>query len=268
MSLHNAILFKHPANYNEANDRVTVRGATTIVSEVVDNDYTTYSAEDDVDVNIADADGNATRVDAMFVKCSGVDSHRGDPTGGSGSGWTARTITDTVENYAGDDVDTTVSGFQHDLLLLGTHFTATSVRLRFTGSDIKIYAVMLLEIVAQWDVNRGETFGIEADYVRQPGRVLTTPQGSAYAIPSYANARRKWEVDYSVKVIPGETNIESVSGFLETLKANRQCAFAQEFSRYPARVFPAAGTSRAVSVQQRGNAKPLGELLNFRIQER
>ena len=187
------------------------------------------------------------------------------------SGWTARTITDTVENYAGDDVDTTVSGFQHDLLLLGTHFTATSVRLRFTGSDIKIYAVMLLEIVAQWDVNRGETFGIEADYVRQPGRVLTTPQGSAYAIPSYANARRKWEVDYSVKVIPGETNIESVSGFLETLKANRQCAFAQEFSRYPARVFPAAGTSRAVSVQQRGNAKPLGELgelLNFRIQER
>ena len=32
VSLHNAILFKYPANYNEANDRVTVRGATTIVS--------------------------------------------------------------------------------------------------------------------------------------------------------------------------------------------------------------------------------------------
>ena len=116
MSLHNAILFKNPANYNEANDRVTVRGATTIVSEMTDNDYTTYSAEDDVDIDISDADGTATRVDAVFVKCSGVDSHRGNPTGGSGSGWTARTIPDTVENYAGDDVDTTVSGFQHDLL--------------------------------------------------------------------------------------------------------------------------------------------------------
>ena len=171
-SLHNAILFKYPANSNEANDRVTVRGATTVVSEVVDNRlHDVFCRETMWMSNIADADGNATRVDAMFVKCSGVDSHRGDPTGGSGSGWTARTIPDTVENYAGDDVDTTVSGFQHDLLLLGTHFTATSVRLRFTGSDIKIYAVMLLEIVAQWDVNRGETFGIEADYVRQPGRV-------------------------------------------------------------------------------------------------
>ena len=61
---------------------MTVRGATTIVSEMTDNDYTTYSAEDDIDVNIADADGNATRVDAMFVKCSGVASHRGNPTGG------------------------------------------------------------------------------------------------------------------------------------------------------------------------------------------
>ena len=70
VSLHNAILFKYPANYNEANDRVTVRGATTVVSEVVDNDYTTYSAEDDVDVNIADANGSPTRVDAIFIKSS------------------------------------------------------------------------------------------------------------------------------------------------------------------------------------------------------
>ena len=142
-----------------------MRGATTIVSEMTDNDYTTYSDEDDVDVNIADASGNPTRVDAVFVKCSGVASYRGNPTGGAGSGWTARTIPDTVDNFSGTAVETTLDGFQHDLFLLDPPFTATSVRLRFTGTDIKIYAVMLIQIIAQWDVNRIETLTADPEQI-------------------------------------------------------------------------------------------------------
>ena len=152
-TLHDTLLFYECRNYNDDNDRITVRGATTPVPEMVDNDYTTYSSEDDVDASIVDADGNATRVDAVFIKSKGVDSYAGTPTGGSGSGWTGRSIPDTVENYEGADIDTEIHGFQHDLYLLPTHFTAESVRLQFTGTDIEIYEVMLLELGFEIDAN-------------------------------------------------------------------------------------------------------------------
>ena len=125
-----------------------------------------------------------------------------------------------------------------------------------------------MKLCAQWDVNKSELFGIDADWVKRSGGIVPTPSGGLRTTPAIANERRKWEIDYSVKVIPGETNIDSVSEFLQTLKDNRQCAFSQEFSRYPARVFPAGATRREVPTSQRGNAKPLGELVNFRIQER
>ena len=266
-SLHNAIIFKFPANYNDDNDRVTVRGATRVVREMVDNDYNTYSAEDDVDVNIADADGNATRVDAIVVKCSGVTSHQGDPTGGSGSGWAARTIPDTVENYAGDSVSTTVGGFQHDLYLLDTHFTATSVRLRFTGSDIKIYAVMLLEIVAQWDVNQIETLSADPEQIDKAARLQQT-QGRGPALASVLGGERpKWEIDYSVKVIPGRTINQVVDELLHDLDTHENCAFAREFTRFPDQAYPAVMMSERIQTRLIGQSKVSGEAVNFRIGE-
>ena len=51
----------------------------------------------------------------------------------------------TVKNWEGTEVSTVVAGFQHDLYLLDSHFTATSVRMTFTGTDAKIYEIMLLE---------------------------------------------------------------------------------------------------------------------------
>ena len=38
-----------------------------------------------------------------------------------------------VKNWEGTEVSTVVAGFQHDLYLLDPYFTATSVRLTFTG---------------------------------------------------------------------------------------------------------------------------------------
>ena len=263
VSLHNAILFKYPANYNEANDRVTVRGATTIVSEVVDNDYTTYSAEDDVDVNIADAHGNPTRVDAIFIKGSGLSTHRGDPTGGSGSGWAARTIPSTVNNFSGTAVETTLDGFQHDLFRLDPPFTATSVRLRFTGTDIKIYAVMLLQIVVQWDVNRIETLIADPEQIDRAAN-LQAIQGRGQALANVLDSERpKWDTDYSVKVVPGRTINQSVDELLHSLGSHENCGFAREFTRYPDQVYPAVVMSDRIQTRLIGQYKISGEAVNF-----
>ena len=152
-SLHNTLFFKSCRNYTDENDRITIHGSSVIVPEMCDNDYNTFSSEADVDVNVADAGGNATRVDVVFIKSKGVSHHTGIPSGGSGNGWTSHSVPDRIQNFEGRDVPTTVDGFQHDLYLLDMPFTATDVRLQFTGANIEIYEVMLLEFVYELDAN-------------------------------------------------------------------------------------------------------------------
>ena len=109
--LHNSILFRDCRNYNDDNDRVEIRGTSTTIPEIVDNSYLTHSDEDDVDVDVSDVDGNATRVHAIFLKHSGVTGYTATPSGGSGSAFT-RTLPDTVENASGNDVDVEINGTQ------------------------------------------------------------------------------------------------------------------------------------------------------------
>ena len=211
--------------------------------------------------------GSPTRVDAIFIKSSGLSTHRGDPTGGSGSGWAARTIPDTVDNFSGTAVETTLDGFQHDLFLLDPPFTATSVRLRFTGSDIKIYAVILLEIVAQWDVNRIETLTADPEQIDRAAN-LQAIQGRGQALANVLDSERpKWESDYSVKVVPGRTINQSVDELLHSLGSHENCGFAREFTRYPDQVYPAVVMSDRIQTRLIGQYKISGEAVNFRVGE-
>ena len=162
-STHNTLIFKACRHFfSDYGSRVTVRGATTVIPEVSDNDFLTYSGVRDMDINISE-DGNPTRVDAFFLISKNVTRHTGTPTGGSGSGWSNRAVPATVLNYQGSAVDTTVDGFQHDLYLLDTHFTATSVRLRFQGRGIQIYELMLLEMALELDANKSDLCRDQAD---------------------------------------------------------------------------------------------------------
>ena len=138
-SLHNTIFFKECVNYFDKGVRVSVHGdPTNLVRAVADNDYNTFTREKDLNINIA-VNGQPTRVDAILVKGIDIERHSAEPTGGSGSGYTHRMMPATVKNWEGTEVSTVVAGFQHDLYLLSPHFTATSVRLTFTGANAKIY---------------------------------------------------------------------------------------------------------------------------------
>ena len=115
-NLNNTLLFASPRNYSADNDRIEIRGTSTPVPEMVDNDYQTHSTEDDVDVNVADADGNPTQIDALFVKYTGdLTSWRFTPSGGSGTDVT-RTVPDEITDYAGETVSLQVGGFKHDCI--------------------------------------------------------------------------------------------------------------------------------------------------------
>ena len=265
-SLHNALFFKECVNYLDDGARVSVHGnPSELVRAVADNDYNTFTRQKDLVMNIA-VNGNPTRVDAIFVKGIDIEGHSAEPTGGTGVGYNNRVMPLTVKNWEGTEVSTVVAGFQHDLYLLDSHFTATSVRMMFTGTDAKIYEIMLLEFGLEINANSDFT-QINPDFVDRSG-VVHPDAGSGIAYsPSIGDQRDKWEIDYVVKVVPGKTLLETPEEFLYWRAKNKNHVFAMEPSRFPWRVFPAVFVRKRVPVRYRTDDKLAGEVLNFRVAE-
>ena len=265
-SLHNALFFKQCVNYFDDGARVSEYGDPThLVRAAADHDYKTFTTEKDLVINIA-VGGNPTRVDAIFVKGQDIEGHSAEPTGGTGSGYSNRMMPLVVKNWEGSEVSTVVAGFQHDLYLLPSHFTATSVRMTFTGANAKIHEIMLLEFGIEIDANADFT-QINPDFVDRSGVVHPDAgSGIAYTSP-IGDERDKWEIDYVVKVVPGKTLLETPEDFLYWWSDNKNHVHAQEPSRFPWRVFPAVFLKKRVPVRLRTDNKLDGEVLNFRVAE-
>ena len=260
---HNALFFKE---YVNSGNRVTVHGSPTdIVRAVVDNDYRTFSNITDYDIDMS-WNNQPTRVDAVFIKSKGVTRHSGTPSGGTGMGWTNESIPETVENWEGTHISTTVLGFQHHLLLLDQHFTATSVRVQFEGTGIEIYEMMCLEFLLEIDAN-GDFTEIAPDYVDRSAVIHSSPDGGISRSSALGSERSKWETNFVVKVVPGKTLLESVDEFLYLMSQNPNIVFSQEFSRYPARVYPASFLLTRVPTRLRSDDKLLGDVVQFRVGE-
>ena len=262
-ALHNALFFKE---FIHTGDRVTVHGSPTeIVRAVVDNDDTTFSDETDYAIDISRAT-QPTRVDAVFIKSKGVTRHSGTPTGGSGTGWTNEALPETVENWEGTHISTTVLGFQHHLLLLDQHFTATSVRVQLEGTNVEVYEILLLAFLMEIDAN-GDFTEISPDYVDRAAVIHTSPDGGIRRSSPLGSGRSKWETNFVVKVVPGKTVLASVDEFVYLMSENPNFVFSQEFSRYPARVYPASFLMTRVPTRLRGDNKNLGDVVQFRVGE-
>ncbi len=268
-NLNNTLLFKDCVNYLDAGARVSEFGnASNIIRAAADNDYSTFSTETDYAINIA-ANGNPTRVDAIFVKSKGVASHIGTPSGGTGTGWTHRTLPSTVDNIRGEAISTTVDGFQHDLYLLPAHFTATSVRLQFTGTNVEIYEMMLLEVIQEIDATTSDFVEFQAEQADRAGRVERSPIGSLSVISGEGD-REKRDVNMTLYIHPGgNTLIDSPDEFLYLLEANTRLVMAEAFTENPQWVYPAIVGSLEIPVPYHNPTyKPLGYNMPILVRER
>ena len=267
-SLHNTLIFKACKHFSaDYGGRVTERGGTTVIREVSDNDFLTYSGVRDMDIDISD-DGNPTRVDAFYLMSKNVTRHTGTPSGGSGSGWSNRVVPATVLNYQGGSVDTTIDGFQYDLFLLPTHFTATSVRLRFQGRGIQIYELMLLELGLELDANHSDFVAIDPKDVDRAGRLDITPPGTLTRAVGYGGNRKRRVLDFTLEMIPRESYVDNPDEFLYFMEKNPRIVFAEAFTETPNYVYPAIFGSLRVPVRYRSDYKPHGYTLPFRVMER
>lgn len=264
--LQSTLFFNPPINYD--GDRVTVHGAETIVREMTDNSYETYASQTDVTINTADADGNPTRIDFIFLKTKNVDTYSFTPAGGSGAGWTNRAMPRRFVATGGEDISTLVNGFQHELYPLPAPVTATSVRMQFHGTGIEIYAVMLLEQMAE--IRDGDFLEILPDKVDRTGSIIEFPDGRVDRENVIGAERWKWETTYVLKVLPSGTSFDAVSAFLRFMADTPRVVHAQEPARYPERVYPAEMVSLEVSEEYRikRGYRTGGSLLRFRVAER
>ena len=262
MGLHDTVLCKPPLNYLPG--RITVRSSSTIVTEMSDNKYTTFSTETDVDIDTSDADGNATRIDTLALKLKNVDSYSFTPTGGSGSGFSNRAIPTKYTTRDGRTQSAVVNGFQHDIYFLPTHVTATEVRLQFSGTNIEVYAAMLLETVIE--IPDGEFVEVSPRKVDRAGRIHELPNGDVDRGSVLGAERWKWETDYRLKVTR-RTSQTSVAAVLRMLADNTDIVFMQEPSRYPDRWYPAAQTRLSKPTPLRTRQKQDGYTVPFEVAE-
>lgn len=264
--IHNALFFRDCVNLEGEGSRVTEHGVSTnVLREAADNDLETYTDETDIDIDISEG-SDATRVHAIYTITEGVDSHVGVATGGVGTGWTSRTIPSSVTNWESSTVSTTVDGRQHDLYLLDDSFTATSVQVTFTGTNVKVYEVMLLEFGIEIDAN-GDFTEINTDKVDR-NFVLHESVDGGISRETGLGGRQKFETDFIAKFVPDLTEIPVSDTFLNWREDNLNFVFAQEYSRYVARVYPASFMLPRVQIRLRGDSKLLGDIVRFRIGER
>ena len=263
MSINNTLFFKDPINYIPG--RVKRHGTSVIVNQMTDNSYRTHSTETDIDVDVRDRSSVATGVTHIFLKYQG-DLTRYVVTPNSGSAIT-RTVPTEVTNWEGSTVSLEVDGFTHDLFALSSRKTAESVRLQFTGSNLKIYAMMLLEVGLEIDANK-DWSRIHPVKVDRTGVLHQNTGGGLYRDAPIGAEREKWEYDLTLLSIDGTTEI-LYKAFLAWKAAYPNCAFSREFTRFPDEVMLVTFPQLETRIQPRSDLyKGAGDRVPFRVAER
>lgn len=256
-TLWNMLLFEYPINYETG--RIQRHGTSILVPELSDNDYTTFSNHTDFIIDMSDAAGNPTAFDYIFIKVKGSNiTYSISPSGGIGSGFTNRVIPTTVKSSINTDTATEVLDFIHELYPLPSRITATSVRLEITGTNLQIYAVMLLKL--GWEIE--QIIEPLFEKVDRAGSVKPNLEGGMRRFRVLGAERFKWDSAFTAF-------FEGTEGddFMEWVKENKNCAFARQFSRHPDVVYPAAFPVDPIPNNYLDLVKGIGKTIPVRVNE-
>ena len=201
------------------------QGARAGADAINDNDYRTSATQSRFILEThGDTRTENTRITHVFIKAQGLTNYSVSvPTGqGTGTGLTQQVI----------PADGVVDGIQHDLRAVGP-VSATEVQVDVTGAATRVYEIMLLEEVVDIPdrftaINPVRT-GV-GSIVRQNIR------GERYAVASLAG-RRKWTT--GLELFLTSTTTPSADTVRRALEQNPNMAFAENFDRFPDRVYPA-----------------------------
>ena len=148
---------------NDLNRNFSVSGMTeTAIVSIADNDYTTFSdATSFAIITHGEQRTMSTSISHVFFKVSGVTSAVVSVATGFGSGTTQNiTFPATITDEVGDAISITVDGTQNYLYEIvdmagdPDPFDCRKVNIVFTGTDVKVYEIMLLDKKYSFNVPR------------------------------------------------------------------------------------------------------------------
>ena len=242
-------LFKFPINYVYGHQSFSLGSGSpptrTGASQISDNDYRTFSSQTRFAIEThGDSSTDNTRITHIFIKAKNLTNYTVSvPSGeGSGTGLTDQTI----------PANQVVDGIQHDLRSLGP-LNATEVEVSVTGTSTEVYEIMLLEsvleipdIYVEIQPTRGDRGAIKRTNIR----------GELYTVPGLSG-RYKWLVRLAAVFVPPPNPPPNplpptAEDLLRALEENHNLTFAEDFDRFPERVYPATLANSIIGIDYVG----------------
>lgn len=259
----------YPLNYG---------GGRSQYKAVADNDYNTFTSETSMLLHIdtaGDGSGTAREFTDIFIKCSGVSSYTAALTNPENiTSPAARTLPATVTNDSGDEVSTTVDGFQNDLHNLWTDEKtakpkAKSITLTFTaktGETARIYEVMILNRLLTLNSDGGFS-RVEYDSLSL-GTIEPDLRGNLSYVPPIGATRDKWLVNLTLDSRRTTTGRDTIAdALISFIRRYKNFVFAAEYNRYPERVFPALWPNPETQIRYLSRWKGGGRRVLFSVRE-
>ncbi|MYA70598.1 hypothetical protein F4009_24240 [Candidatus Poribacteria bacterium] len=264
-----AQFFDYPLNYG---------GGRSQYRAVADNDYNTFTLETSMLLHIdtaGDGSGTAREFTDIFIKCAGVSSYTAAFTNPENiTSPAARTLPATVTNDSGDEVSTTVDGYQHDLHNLWTDEStakpkAKSITLTFTAAareTPRIYEIMILDRLLVLNSDGGLS-RIEYDSL-DLGTVEPDLRKRLSYVPPIGGERDKWLANLTLLSPRTRGARDTIADTLISfIRRYKNFVFAAEYKRYPERVFPALWPNPETQIRYLSRWKGGGRRVLFSVRE-
>lgn len=230
---------------------------TTTPIEAGDNRYSTFTTQGTITCQIG-----GQPFDYIFVKGSGITGYSltldGTPIG-------TRVIPATTTLPEGGNPQSIVRhGDSHDLWELPAEQSGMSLVFSFTGSNIKISEVMVLKKGMTIDIYSRATKDTFHGKTDDDSVLQTTIHGESYIQEMTGNDKMRWVSEMELEFLPDTETFEQM---LDWIEQNRNCVFAQEYNRFPWRVYEAVFMKNRYDAPYLCDILPAGNSVKFVINE-
>ena len=249
-----------------AANQVTVVDAQSLTgtTATVANDLTSVDAIRRLTVTLSaatlTADATPGTVELVGVSADGLTTVRNTLSFAS----TALTAPQSTADGYRSVTEVNLTGFSAGTLTITNEgaLNATEALVTVTGTDLRIYEIMLLESIIEMDDERFFT-DISPSY--QDNSILRSNiRGSNFRIRSLAS-RGKWSVQYRA-LFDSHSNVTHAE-FMEMLHNNDNFVFAQQYRRYPDRIYPATWGADVLPQRFLTRRVSSGIVVEFNVQE-
>lgn len=222
-----SILGTFPVNYKYGRNAFSVDASDvrTAAPEIQDNDHSTFSTEKKFAIEThGDSRSENTLLNHIYIRGTGITNYTVTvPTGkGTGMALSGAVIPDSG----------TVNGVQHDFRGMGP-MQATEVEITITGSSVRIYEIMLFEVV----INTGNVWTVINPSVVDRGRIINRNiRGNTIVTPG-VEGRQKRITGYTGIFHGNNDNL--ADRLLIFFNENSNFVWAEDIDEWPDRVYAA-----------------------------